>query len=72
VFLQNKDAVIDVLCRYIEDLTALKKAVRWGDGETLLKEFTKTRAIRDKIIDAGQDTDEPNFGRDAPEDGTSN
>jgi len=63
VFLQNKDAVLEVLGRYIEDLTALKKAVRWGDGETLLKEFTKTRDIRDKIIDAGQDTGEPDFGR---------
>jgi len=64
VFLQNKDAVLDVLGRYIEDLTALKKAVRWGDGETLLKEFTKTRDIRTRIIDAGQDSAEPNFGRD--------
>jgi len=72
VFLQNKDAVIDVLGRYIEDLTALKKAVRWGDGDTLLKEFTKTRAIRDKIIDAGQDVAEPNFGRNPPEEGESN
>jgi len=71
VFLQNKDAVIDVLGRYIEDLTALKKAVRWGDGDTLLKEFTKTRAIRSKIIDAGQDTDAPNFGRNTPEDETN-
>ncbi|MCF6275086.1 MAG: prephenate dehydrogenase/arogenate dehydrogenase family protein, partial [Robiginitomaculum sp.] len=65
VFLQNKDAVLDVLGRYIEDLTALKKAVRWGDGETLLKEFTKTRDIRHRIIDAGQDSAAPNFGRDA-------
>lgn len=65
VFLQNKDAVLDVLGRYIEDLTALKKAVRWGDGETLLKEFTKTRDIRTRIIDAGQDSAAPNFGRDA-------
>ncbi len=64
VFLQNKDAVLDVLGRYIEDLTALKKAVRWGDGETLLKEFTKTRDIRNRIIDAGQDSAAPNFGRD--------
>jgi len=68
VFLQNKDAVLDVLGRYIEDLTALKKAVRWGDGETLLKEFTKTRDIRTRIIDAGQDSAEPNFGRDVPGD----
>lgn len=64
VFLQNKDAVLDVLGRYIEDLTALKKAVRWGDGDTLLKEFTKTRDIRHRIIDAGQDSAAPNFGRD--------
>lgn len=64
VFLQNKDAVLDVLGRYIEDLTALKKAVRWGDGEMLLKEFTKTRDIRTRIIDAGQDSPAPNFGRD--------
>lgn len=64
VFLQNKDAVLDVLGRYIEDLTALKKAVRWGDGETLLREFTKTRDIRHRIIDAGQDSAAPNFGRD--------
>ncbi len=67
VFLQNKDAVLDVLGRYIEDLTALKKAVRWGDGDTLLKEFTKTRDIRDKIIDAGQDVADPNFGRNTPQ-----
>ncbi|MCF6221725.1 MAG: prephenate/arogenate dehydrogenase family protein [Robiginitomaculum sp.] len=65
VFLQNRDAVLDVLGRYIQDLTALKTAVRWGDGETLLKEFTKTRDIRHRIIDAGQDSATPNFGRDA-------
>ena len=64
VFLQNKDAVLDVLGRYIEDLTALKKAVRWGDGDMLLKEFTKTRDIRHRIVDAGQDSAKPNFGRD--------
>lgn len=64
VFLGNREAVIDVLGRYIEDLTALKKAIRWGDGDLLLKEFTKTRDIRERIIDAGQDSAEPNFGRD--------
>ena len=69
VFLQNKDAVLDVLGRYIEDLTALKKAVRWGDGNTLLAEFTKTRDIRHRIIDAGQDSPAPNFGRDVAGDG---
>lgn len=64
VFLGNRDAVLDVLGRYIEDLTALKKSIRWGDGDVLLKEFTKTRNIRERIIDAGQDSAAPNFGRD--------
>ena len=64
VFLGNREAVLDVLGRYIEDLTALKKAIRWGEGETLLKEFTKTRDIRERIIDAGQESAAPNFGRD--------
>ena len=64
VFLGNREATLEVLGRYIEDLSALKKAIRWGDGETLLKEFTKTRDIRTRIIDAGQDSAEPNFGRD--------
>ncbi|MBL4869840.1 MAG: prephenate/arogenate dehydrogenase family protein [Robiginitomaculum sp.] len=67
VFLGNRDAVLDVLGRYIEDLTALKKSIRWGDGEHLLKEFTKTRNIRERIIDAGQDSSAPNFGRDQKE-----
>ncbi len=66
VFLGNKDAVLEVLGRYIEDLTALKKAIRWGEGDVLLKEFTKTRNIRERIIDAGQDSAAPNFGRDEP------
>jgi len=64
VFLGNKDGVLEVLGRYIEDLTALKRAIRWSDGDTLMKEFTKTRNIRKRIIDAGQDSPEPNFGRD--------
>lgn len=64
VFLGNREAVLEVLGRYIEDLTALKKAIRWGEGDVLLKEFTKTRTIRERIIDAGQDSATPNFGRD--------
>jgi len=68
VFLGNREATLEVLGRYIEDLSALKKAIRWGDGETLLKEFTKTRDIRTRIIDAGQDSATPNFGRDHQED----
>ena len=66
VFLNNRDAVLDCLGWFIEDLTALKKAIRFGDGEKLLDEFTKTRDIRRKIIDAGQETPAPNFGRDEP------
>ncbi len=64
VFLGNKDAVLEVLGRYIEDLTALKKSIRWGEGDKLLEEFTKTRNIRTRIIAAGQDNPAPNFGRD--------
>lgn len=68
VFLQNKDSVLEVLGRYIEDLTALKRAIRWDEGETLLQEFSKTRDIRRRILDAGEDTDVVNFGRDLPSD----
>ncbi len=64
VFLQNKDGVLEVVDRFIEDLSALKRAIRWDDGETLLEHFSKTRHIRRKIVDAGQDTDKPDFGRE--------
>ncbi|WP_017931304.1 prephenate/arogenate dehydrogenase family protein [Robiginitomaculum antarcticum] len=64
VFLSNKTAVLEVVDRYIEDLSALKRAIRWGEGEALLREFSKTRNIRRQIIDAGQDTSAANFGRD--------
>ena len=64
VFLQNKDGVLEVVDRFIEDLSALKRAIRWGDGETLMDHFSKTRDIRRRIIDAGQDTDKPDFGRE--------
>ncbi len=64
VFLQNKDGVLEVVDRFIEDLSALKRAIRWDDGETLLNHFSKTRDIRRRIIDAGQDTDKPDFGRE--------
>jgi cyclohexadieny/prephenate dehydrogenase len=63
VFLNNKEAVLEVLGRFSEDLSALQRAIRWGDGETLFTLFTRTRAIRRSIIDAGQDTASPNFGR---------
>ena len=63
VFLNNREAVLETLGRFTEDLVALQRAIRWGDGETLEALFTRTRAIRRGIIDEGQDTDSPDFGR---------
>ncbi len=65
VFLQNKDGVLEVVDRFIEDLSALKRAIRWDDGDTLMEHFSKTRDIRRHIVDAGQDTDKPDFGRES-------
>ena len=63
VFLTNKDATLEILGRFTEELFALQRAIRTGDGEHLFDYFTHTRAIRRGIIDAGQDTDAPDFGR---------
>ena len=63
VFLANKDAVLEMLQRFSEDLTALQRAIRWGDGDALFDLFTKTRAIRRSIIEQGQDDARPDFGR---------
>jgi len=63
VFLNNKEAVLEMLGRFTEDLTALQRAIRWGDGEALFDLFSHTRDIRKRIIDAGQDDDAPDFGR---------
>lgn len=63
VFLHNRDAVLEMLGRFIEDLFVLQRAVRFGDGETLFEQFTRTRAIRRSIIQTGQDTAAPDFGR---------
>jgi len=63
VFLNNKDAVLEVLGRFSEDLSALQRQIRWGDGDALFKLFTRTRAIRRGIVDAGQDSAAINFGR---------
>jgi cyclohexadieny/prephenate dehydrogenase len=63
VFLTNKDAVLDMLQRFTEDLTALQKAIRVGDGDQLFDHFTRTRAIRRSIIEEGQDDARPDFGR---------
>ncbi len=65
VFLSNKDATLEILGRFTEELFALQRAIRQGDGDHLHAYFTRTRAIRRGIIEAGQDTDEPNFGRGA-------
>ncbi len=66
VFLNNKDATLEILGRFTEELFALQRAIRQGDGEHLFDYFTRTRAIRRGIIEAGQDTDAPNFGREGP------
>lgn len=65
VFLTNKDAVLEMLGRFNEDLAALQRAIRWGDGDALHSLFTRTRAIRRSIIASGQETAAPNFGRQA-------
>ena len=66
VFLNNREAVIEMLGRFTEDLIALQRAIRWGDGDTLFDLFTRTRAIRRGIIDAGQEVPAPDFGRHKP------
>ena len=63
IFLNNRDAVLEVLGRFNEDLAVLQRAVRNGDGQFLFDFFTRNRAIRKAIIEQGQDTAEPNFGR---------
>ncbi len=65
VFLNNRDAVLEALGRFEDDLTALRKAIRNGDGAKLFEVFTHSRGIRRSIVEAGQDTAAPNFGRDA-------
>lgn len=67
VFLNNKEAVLEMLGRFSEDLTALQRAIRWEDGDALYDMFVKTRRIRKQIIDAGQDDNIVNFGRDHEE-----
>jgi len=63
VFLHNKEATLEILGRFTEELFALQRAIRTGDGDHLFDYFTRTRAIRRGIIEAGQDTDAPDFGR---------
>ena len=63
VFLTNRDATLEILGRFTEELFALQRAIRTGDGDHLHAYFTRTRAIRRGIIEAGQDTEAPDFGR---------
>ena len=63
VFLFNKDATLEILGRFTEELFDLQRAIRTGNGDKLLDYFTHTRSVRRGIIEAGQDTDAPNFGR---------
>ena len=67
VCLHNKDAILEMLARFSEDLASLQRAIRWGDGEKLFDLFTRTRGIRRSIIEAGQETAAPDFGRHATE-----
>ncbi len=64
VFIANKDAVLEVLGRFSEDLAALQRAIRWGDGKTLYELFDRARRMRREVIEAGQDTPTPNWGRE--------
>jgi cyclohexadieny/prephenate dehydrogenase len=64
VFLNNREAVLEVLGRFNEDLNRLQQAVRDGDGDVLFDTFSRTRAIRKAIIEIGQESPAPNFGRD--------
>lgn len=63
ICLNNKDAILEMLGRFSEDLSAMQRMIRWGDGEGLFNLFTRTRAVRHAIIEAGQDSAAPNFGR---------
>ena len=67
VCLNNKDAILEMLARFSEDLSSLQRAIRWGDGDKLFDLFSRTRHIRKSIIEAGQDVDVPNFGRHVAE-----
>lgn len=63
VFLNNREAVLEVMQRLTEDLNAMQRAIRWGDGDALFAAFSRTRAIRRSIIEQGQDDAKADFGR---------
>jgi cyclohexadieny/prephenate dehydrogenase len=66
VFLANKDAVLEMLARFNEDLSKLTDAIERGDGDTLFQQFSRTRTIRRGIVEIGQDSPSPDFGRPHP------
>lgn len=66
VCLHNRDAILEMLARFSEDLAYLQRAIRWGEGDKIFELFTRTRTIRRSIIQAGQDVDAPDFGRPHP------
>jgi len=68
IFIHNKDAVLEILGRFSEDLSSLQRAIRRGDADKLFELFTRTREIRRSIVEIGQDVDTPNFGRGVSED----
>ena len=63
VFLNNKEAALEILGRFSEELFALNRAIRKGDGDFLYNYFSRTRSIRRSIVEAGQDTEQADFGR---------
>lgn len=63
VCLHNRDAILEMLARFSEDLASLQRSIRWGEGEKLFEMFSRTRTIRRSIIEAGQEIDAPDFGR---------
>jgi cyclohexadieny/prephenate dehydrogenase len=65
VCLHNKDAILEMLARFSEDLASLQRSIRWGEGDKLFELFSRTRTIRRSIVEAGQDVDAPDFGRHA-------
>jgi cyclohexadieny/prephenate dehydrogenase len=63
VFLNNKEAVLEILGRFNEELIGLQRAIRWGDGQKIYDTVARARRVRREVIEAGQDVAAPNFGR---------
>ena len=68
VFLNNREALLETLGRFTEELAVLQRAIRWGDADALYTAFARGRSLRRAIVEAGQETDAPNFGRDQKDD----